>query len=79
MLKSLGIDPAKDVKLTNYEMMVASSLGELCTSIEVCTTFNPFKAQFFVMNCKKFTTFLGLVMVPLFENQFFQRVFTLSL
>ena len=40
LLKSLGIDPAKDVKLTNYEMMVASSLGELCTSIEVCTTFN---------------------------------------
>ena len=38
LLKSLGIDPAKDVKLTNYEMMVASSLGELCTSIEVCTT-----------------------------------------
>ena len=79
MLKSLGIDPAKDVKLTNYEMMVASSLGELCTSIEVCTTFNPFRAQFFVMNCKKFTAFLRFVLVPLFENQFFQRVFTLSL
>ena len=79
LLKSLGIDPAKDVKLTNYEMMVASSLGELCTSIEVCTTFNLFRAEFFVMNCKKFTAFLRFVLVPLFENQFFQRVFTLSL
>jgi len=28
LLKSLGIDPKKDVKLTNYEMMIASSLVE---------------------------------------------------
>ena len=28
LLKSLGIDPKKDVKLNNYEMMIASSLGE---------------------------------------------------
>ena len=70
LLKSLGIDPAKDVKLTNYEMMVASSLGELCTSIEVCTTFNLFRAEFFVMNCKKFTAFLRFVLVPFFRLVF---------
>ena len=28
LLKSLGIDPKKVVKLNNYEMMIASSLGE---------------------------------------------------
>ena len=36
LLRSLGIDPAKDVKLTNYEMMVASSLGEFSTIYLVC-------------------------------------------
>ena len=77
LLKSLGIDPAKDVKLTNYEMMVASSLGELCTSIEVCTTFNLFRAEFFVMNCKKFTPFLRFVLVPSYLKTNFSREFLL--